>query len=432
MNVFMLAHHYKMLRCLAFVSSIGGRPVSHSLHCGTQISKLPRSPRPYQAEREQYRRESSRRVWTAQSTFVTKDKQGVTVINVNGMSSPRTPLWLLGIIAAAIAWLIRRIVVLRHLARQYRREDLAKDIADFYDQRSAAWETVWGEHMHHGLYDVVNGKKLRGFPAQVRTMSEMLRLAGLLNVELPKGGRVLDVGCGIGGASRFLARHFGEECEVTGITLSPYQAQRATEINKEKGLDGRVKNEVRNALDTGFPDDHFDVVWSLESGEHMEDKHKFMRECSRVLKPGGTMIMLVWCIRDSNPPLKVSERFSIRRIMEEYCLPRVAPASEYDTEMVRSGLRNVVVSDWTKRAAPFWNEVARSAAFNPKGWEVLRKFGWPLLRSTLAMRHVIAGIRQGVFRLVALTATKLTEAGKEREAEQTMKCRSKSTLPSER
>lgn len=372
-------------------------------------------------------------LWNMASSYITRDNAGFRVLNVRGMSQRHTPLWLLGVIACGFAWIIRRIVILRHLSRVYRREDLNKDIADFYDLRSAAWETVWGEHMHHGLYDVVDGKRLRGSSAQCRTMSELLLLSGLLNTELPKGAKVLDVGCGIGGASRFMAKHFGPNCEVTGITLSQVQAQRATEINKEQDLSGRVKNEVRNALSTGFPDNHFDVVWSMESGEHMENKQKFIKECTRVLKPGGRLVMLVWCLRETSPPLRLAERFAIRRIMEEYCLPRVAPASEYDTEMVRSGLRGVKVSDWTKRAAPFWWEVAQSVVFNPKGWAVLWQNGWPLLRSALAMRHVIAGIREGVFRLMALSAKKMTVLEQQEEEERAVYCCcSTSSLPVEK
>lgn len=363
-------------------------------------------------------------------TYFTRDRQGFPVVNLSGISRSPIPNWVLILLAGAVIWVVRRIFVLKHLSRVYQRDNLNNDIADFYDKRSEAWESVWGEHMHHGLYDVVDGKRLTGSTAQVRTMSELLRMGGLLDLELSPGSRVLDVGCGIGGASRFLARHFGQQCHVTGITLSSFQAKRANEINTEKGLGSRVTNEVRDALDTGFPDDHFDVVWSLESGEHMKDKHLFMKECARVLKPGGRLVMLAWCIRESTPSLRVAERFSIRRIMEEYCLPRVAPASEYSTEMVRSGLRGVKSTDWTKRAAPFWGEVVRSALFDVKAWFAMRKHGWPLIRSALAMRHVIAGIRQGVFRLVAFTGKKLTPQEIEQEAEKArMLCCSTRSLP---
>lgn len=369
----------------------------------------------------------------AAGTYMTRDPYGIPALSVRGYSSSPIPTWLFYAFAGLIVWLYRRYRVLKLLSTRYKRENLSKDIADFYDYRSAAWETVWGEHMHHGLYDVVDGKKLSGRLAQVRTMTEMLEISGLLDTPLPPGAKILDVGCGIGGASRFLARRFGPDSQVTGITLSPYQAERATYINQTQGLENRVVNEVRNALDTGFPDEHFDVIWSLESGEHMEDKHKFLQECSRVLKPGGKMVMLAWCIRESTPPLKLSERYSIRKIMEEYCLPRVAPPSEYGTEMIRAGLRGIYVSDWTTRAAPFWGEVVRSSIFNRKGWKVLMKYGWPLIRSALAMRHVIAGIRQGVFRLVAFSGRKRTLEEVEIEAERKAKlgCSTR-TLPEEK
>lgn len=332
----------------------------------------------------------------------------IPVVHIPGLSArPPLPSWLLIVLLAAVVYVIRRFIVLRHLARPYQRADLKGDIAAFYDARSAAWETVWGEHMHHGLYDPIgpNGQVITGVEAQVRTMSELLHLAD----DIPKGARIVDVGCGIGGASRFLAREL-DTAQITGITLSPVQAARANELNRVLGLDSRVNIEVRDALNTGFPDNHFDVVWSLESGEHMENKQIFLEECTRILKPEGKLVMVAWCIRESVPPLNVAERFSIRRIMEEYCLPRVVPGSEYSNEMIRAGLRSVQSSDWTTRAAPFWDEVWRSAIFSLKGWTVLFKYGWPLIRSALAMRFVMSGIRLGAFRLVSFAGRKPTPA----------------------
>ena len=44
-----------------------------------------------------------------------------------------------------------------------------------------------------------------------------------------------------------------------------------------------------------FPDNHFDLVWSMESGEHMPNKHGFLSEATRVLKPRGKFLMATWC-----------------------------------------------------------------------------------------------------------------------------------------
>lgn len=347
---------------------------------------------------------------------VTRDSSGLPVINVRGFSqAPRRPSLLLVVLAFAVYRLLRRRAMRKMMAQPFGRDNLSKDIADFYDYRTAAWEVVWGEHLHHGLYFGPGGKKdrrLSGTEAQIETMRELLRIGeldgpeALSDVEKPM---ILDVGCGIGGATRFLGRRFEKAC-VTGITLSPVQAQRATEMNIEAGLDDRVVNIECDALDMDFPDNTFDVVWSLESAEHIPNKHKLIEECMRVLKPGGTLVMLAWCLRESFPPLALHEQVSIRSIQREYCLPRLAPPSEYQNLMRRRGLRRVKEEDWTARAAPFWMEVARTAAASKKGWAMLRKYGWPLIRSALAMRHVIAAIRKGTFKLAAMTATKPTAA----------------------
>jgi tocopherol O-methyltransferase len=346
---------------------------------------------------------------------------GLRVVNVPGVSrAPRSRLLVvIGVAIAILAYFRRRLMRIA-LRKPYARPNLDSEIADFYDKRSQAWEAVWGEHMHHGLYFGAGGKTenpKKGREAQVETMEELLRMAGLISPSaLGEKPKILDVGCGIGGASRFLARKF-PAASVTGITLSSLQARRAQELNAQAGLDGRVSNVVCDALNSGLPDDSFDLVWSLESAEHMGDKHRLISECKRILKPGGTLLMVAWCMRESYPPLKELEQFSLRKIMQEYCLPRLAPPSEYATNMRRLGLRHISQEDWTERAAPFWGEVAWSAIANPKGWKALREYGWPLIRSALAMRHVMSAIRMGCFKLTAFYACKPTLAAVREEAD---------------
>ena len=75
---------------------------------------------------------------------------------------------------------------------------------------------------------------------------------------------VLDVGCGIGGSTRHIARRYG--CKGTGITLSPVQVGIANDRTQRTGLQG-VSFQVADALKMPFKDASFDLVWSLESGE---------------------------------------------------------------------------------------------------------------------------------------------------------------------
>ena len=53
-----------------------------------------------------------------------------------------------------------------------------------------------------------------------------------------------------------------------------------------------------DALAMEFEDDSFDMVWACESGEHMPDKKKYVEEMTRVLKPGGTIVIACWCQRE--------------------------------------------------------------------------------------------------------------------------------------
>lgn len=61
-----------------------------------------------------------------------------------------------------------------------------------------------------------------------------------------KPQRIIDVGCGIGGSSRHLARKYG--AQVVGITLSPKQAQRASDLTSAAGLSDKVYTEFNMHL----------------------------------------------------------------------------------------------------------------------------------------------------------------------------------------
>lgn len=97
--------------------------------------------------------------------------------------------------------------------------------------------------------------------------------------------RVLDVGCGLGGAARLLAAEYG--CRVTGIDLTEAYCRAAAELSRWVGLDGLVEFRPADALDMPFPDASFDVAWTQHAAMNIADKPALYREVRRVLKPGG-------------------------------------------------------------------------------------------------------------------------------------------------
>jgi SAM-dependent methyltransferase len=96
--------------------------------------------------------------------------------------------------------------------------------------------------------------------------------------------RLLDVGCGGGRFAIRLAERF-PDIRVVGLDLSPEQIARA----KRRGapLGERVSFVEGSAIDMPFDDGEFDVVYSLGSLKHWTDPAQGLRECVRVLRPGG-------------------------------------------------------------------------------------------------------------------------------------------------
>lgn len=279
---------------------------------------------------------------------------------------------------------------------------LQQQIQQFYDASSGLWEEVWGEHMHHGYYGADGTEKKERRQAQIDLIEELLAWAGV-----QQATQILDVGCGIGGSSLYLAEKFN--AKATGITLSPVQASRATERSQAAGLADRTSFQVADALAMPFANDSFDLVWTLESGEHMPDKQQFLRECYRVLKPGGTLLMATWCNRPTDPPnspLTADEQKHLEDIYRVYCLPYVVSLPEYEAIAQSLSFQSIRTADWSTAVAPFWNVVIDSA-ITPSAIFGLLRSGWTTIQAALSLGLMQRGYERGLIRFGLLCATKL-------------------------
>lgn len=96
---------------------------------------------------------------------------------------------------------------------------------------------------------------------------------------------VLDVGCGIGGPSRYLAKTYG--CPVTGLDLTPEFCRVATMLVERTGLADKIEYREGDALAMPFADHSFDVAWSQSMAMNILDRDQLYGEIRRVLKPDG-------------------------------------------------------------------------------------------------------------------------------------------------
>jgi SAM-dependent methyltransferase len=110
-------------------------------------------------------------------------------------------------------------------------------------------------------------------------------LAGLLAPSATD--RVIDVGSGLGGPSRYLAAT--RFCRVSGVDLTPEFVETATALTVRAGLTDRVDFRVGSALDIPFPDASFDCAWSQNVAMNIADRPRYYAEMHRVLRPGGRL-----------------------------------------------------------------------------------------------------------------------------------------------
>ena len=261
--------------------------------------------------------------------------------------------------------------------------------------------------MHHGYYGPEGNLKKERRQAQIDLIEELLHW-GIPNQNqnsLPLS-QILDVGCGIGGSTLYLADRF--KAQATGITLSPVQAQRAIERAQAAGLSEKTQFRVADALEMPFEANTFDLVWSLESGEHMPNKIKFLQECYRVLKPGGTLIMATWCHRPVGGEageLTDEERYHLAEIYRVYALPYVISLPEYEAIATQINFQNLETADWSKAVAPFWNVVIDSA-FDPRAVIGLLLSGWTTIQAALSLGLMSKGYETGLIRFGLLRGNK--------------------------
>ena len=225
-------------------------------------------------------------------------------------------------------------------------------VAEAYDRWTddQLLERLWGDHVHLGHYG--SPPRARDFrAAKADFVHELVRWSGL--DQLPPGSTVLDVGCGIGGSARILARDYG--LNVLGISISPGQIQRAQQLTPE-GLSCRFA--VMNALDLQLENASFDAVWSVEAGPHMPDKQRYADELLRVLKPGGLLAVADWNRRDPEvKPLNRKERWVMHQLLVQWAHPEFAsiPGFRRNLEQSRWSTGSLVeTADWSRETLPSW------------------------------------------------------------------------------
>ncbi|CAN0269063.1 unnamed protein product [Ectocarpus fasciculatus] len=175
-----------------------------------------------------------------------------------------------------------------------------------------------------------------------------------LGVLVDDGGLVVDLGCGSGTSTRYLAEQFPSAGKVVGVDLSPYMLLTGRFMQQEdESADPRVELEYGDAASTGLEDNSASLV-SLSLVVHelsTEGRRSILAEAFRILRPGGSVSIMEM---DPSAPGYIKLRknpmlFSILRSTEPYLDVYFSEAGNIDAELQEAGFTTVRKSGVTGR-----------------------------------------------------------------------------------
>jgi SAM-dependent methyltransferase len=201
--------------------------------------------------------------------------------------------------------------------------------------------------------------------------------------------RVLDVGAGLGGSSRWLAARLG--CEVFGTTAGLAEAAAGAQLTRRAGLATQVRLVPASPERLPVRERHFTHVWMVETLPRCRDPDRALVEAHAALRPGGTFALqdLVRGERGARPPVPGW---------------RCATVSERVAALTSAGFVELVVTDPTAEATE------RSARLAGARAQLLRRLrresrGDPGLVALVAEREAAAAaLRSGALRVIHIVA----------------------------
>jgi len=253
-------------------------------------------------------------------------------------------------------------------------------IVEHYDIISPYYHSLWGEHIHHGYW--IHGDESKE-KAQLQLIEYLARVANVA-----PGSEILDIGCGMGGSSRYLAKHF--DATVTGITISPVQVEIASQASRKEKSNATFLLMDAEAMTFAK---QFDLLWSVESISHYQDLEKFFADAAKLLKLGGTFALTDWFKKEN---LTRAEMEKYIRPIEQGMFVELQHMDDYERILGSCGLQVTQREVLNKQCAKTWAlglDIIKDKAF----WALAARLGSAFITNLKAFRAMSAGFASGNF-----------------------------------
>jgi tocopherol O-methyltransferase len=231
-------------------------------------------------------------------------------------------------------------------------------IIEHYDIVSPYYRALWGEHLHHGYW-------IRGDESKEKAQLQLIEhLAQLANIK--PGSDILDIGCGFGASSLYLAKHYN--ATATGITISSVQVEMAIQAAAGEQLDAKFLLMDAEAMNF---QKQFDVLWSVESISHYQNLRGFFASAAKLLKPGGCFAITDWFKKEN---LTRAETRKFIDPIERAMFVELQTMDDYEQFFISNGLQIMRREVLNKNCAKTW-DLCLDIIKDKNLWAIAAKYG---------------------------------------------------------
>lgn len=280
-----------------------------------------------------------------------------------------------------------------YLAKGDRGRLTRNQLIDYYEKAGPDYET-WSPNfnMHFGYFE--KGMNPFNREKMLHKMNEVV--LDLLGIDQGKPSSLLDMGCGLGATLRCAVSIY-PELQSMGVTIVPWQKQKADQLNKMTKNTQRITVLLEDYTHTSLPDESVDHVVAIESSCYAKGPNKapLFQEIYRVLKPGGSFVLADGFLRTKRP-LKGLLKTAYQQLCQSWALDELGVIKEVEKELDALNFGHVEVKDVSWRVAPsvahvpftvlkfLLKQLISKSTMNKERWDNLKS---PLLTMVLGLHQ---------------------------------------------
>ena len=225
-----------------------------------------------------------------------------------------------------------------------------EEVKNYYNKSQKWYTWFYSDNeslgLHYGFWDNPTTTRIEALINPYRVIKQYL------NPQVNE--LILDAGCGVGGASLWLAAQ--TEAKYIGITLSEVQLQKAIEHRKRRKLEDQTTFFQKNYFETGFKDNSFDKIFGLESFCYSyPNSSPLYKEMYRILKPGGKLLILDGIFLRN--PKNIKEEKLAKDFCRGFRLAAMSTPEQIISQLGANGFKNINFVDKSLEIKPSVDDI---------------------------------------------------------------------------